>query len=82
MLRARRYLSELQAQGWLLVDHDTLKTKERVGHWGPTLIDVVILSLGKLFIGTDESTLSILALRRVQDWNGGVGALVNKWERL
>jgi len=28
-----------------------MRTKERVGHWGPTLLDVAILSLGKLFVG-------------------------------
>jgi hypothetical protein len=32
--------------------------------------------------GTDESTMSILTLRRVQDWQGGIGGLVSKWEKL
>ena len=47
----RRYLLELEAQGWRLGDHAAMKTKKRVGHWGPTLLDVAILSLGKLFVG-------------------------------
>lgn len=50
-LNALRYLSEIKANGWHLVDHVALKTKEKMGHWGPTLIDVVALSLGKGFIG-------------------------------
>jgi hypothetical protein len=49
----RRYLLEIASRGWHLVDHDAaaMRTKERVGHWGPTLLDVAILSLGKLFVG-------------------------------
>ena len=29
-----------------------MRTKARFGHWGPTLIDTVILSLGKAFVGS------------------------------
>lgn len=36
------------------------------------IIDAVIQSSGIGFVGTDRSTFSLLARRRVLDWNGGV----------
>ena len=44
----------------------------------PLLIDAVIQSSGVGLIGTAESTMSLLAGRRVQDWNNGVYEEV-KW---
>ena len=37
----------------------------------PTLIDQALLSMGKAFVGTQSSTMSILSARRVEDWNDG-----------
>jgi hypothetical protein len=108
---AASYLSEIKAKGWHLIDHVALKTKEKMGHWGPTLIDVVALSLGEAFIGawrvlidsrpsslqcpvtdpssvwpppegTAGSTMSILTMRRIQEWQGGFATLVRKDEQL
>jgi hypothetical protein len=37
----------------------------------PTLIDAIIQSLGHGFVGTDQSTMSVIAQRRVEDWQHG-----------
>lgn len=42
----------------------------------PIFIDAVIQSRGKGFVGTMSSTMSLLAMRRVQDWNDGVGKMI------
>ncbi|KAG9002022.1 hypothetical protein FRB94_004172 [Tulasnella sp. JGI-2019a] len=44
--------------------------------WWPTLIDAACQSLSAGFVGTQQSTMSLVALRRVQDWHGGVGVMV------
>jgi aspartyl/asparaginyl beta-hydroxylase (cupin superfamily) len=44
----------------------------------PVLIDAVIQSSGIGLVGMYGSTMSLLAGRRVQDWNNGVYKLV-KW---
>ncbi|KAF7347626.1 hypothetical protein MVEN_01519500 [Mycena venus] len=55
--------------GWLGVDHT--RTKELYGHWYPILLDTVIQSKAAGFVGTARSTVSVLATRRVQSWQGG-----------
>ena len=46
----------------------------------PLIIDAVIQSGGLGFVGTDRSTMSLLARRRVQSWHDGVVRAV-KWGR-
>jgi hypothetical protein len=29
-------------------------------------------------VGTESSTMSLLAMRRVQDWNGGIGRMITR----
>jgi len=60
--------------GWGWVDHNKEMTKETYGLWYEMLLDVVFHSKGAGFIGTDGSTMSLLAERRVKDWNGGATA--------
>ncbi|KAF7303293.1 hypothetical protein MKEN_01293400 [Mycena kentingensis (nom. inval.)] len=55
--------------GWFFPDHS--ETKKLHGDWYPVLIDAVIQSRGAGFVGTDRSTMSIIAARRVQDWHDG-----------
>jgi len=50
-------------------------------HRYPVLIDTVIQSGGAGFVGTENSTMSILARRRVQSWRDGVVRIV-KWGTL
>lgn len=47
----------------------------------PVLIDAVIQSGGIGFVGTDRSTMSNLARRRVQSWHNGVVRAI-KWGHL
>ena len=44
----------------------------------PVLVDAYVQSAGMGFIGTDRSTFSIVAKRRVKDWHGGAVRTV-KW---
>ena len=56
-LISRRYLAELAAKGWHVVDHHALETKDSMGVWGPTLADNVLLSFGKGFVGQFEQEI-------------------------
>ncbi|KAH8110631.1 hypothetical protein DFH11DRAFT_1730083 [Phellopilus nigrolimitatus] len=66
--------------GWEWVDHGALGTEETFGRWYPVLVDAVVQSLGAGFVGTDRSTMSLIAQRRVQDWNAGPTRTV-RWGR-
>ncbi|KAG8874341.1 hypothetical protein FRB97_005966 [Tulasnella sp. 331] len=44
--------------------------------WWPTLVDAACQSLATGFVGSEYSTMSLLAIRRVREWNGGVGVIV------
>ncbi|KAG8751147.1 hypothetical protein FRC12_012583 [Ceratobasidium sp. 428] len=63
---------------WGWVDHAAEQTVEKYGKWYPVILDAVFQSMGTGFVGTDHSTMSLLAQRRVEDWNGGLGAEV-RW---
>ncbi|KAF4573193.1 hypothetical protein EYR36_007703 [Pleurotus pulmonarius] len=76
--RNTTWWDQVSEQGWLQVDHS--KTAELYGTWYPLLIDAVIQSGGMGFVGTDTSTMSILALRRVQSWRDGATRMF-KWGR-
>ncbi|KAK0194202.1 hypothetical protein F5146DRAFT_926365 [Armillaria mellea] len=68
--RNASWWEEVAQQGWYAPDHS--KTKELYGDWYPLLVDAVIQSGGVGFVGTDRSTMSILARRRVESWQSGV----------
>ncbi|THH00918.1 hypothetical protein EW145_g7012 [Phellinidium pouzarii] len=70
--------ASIREMGWEWVDHGELKTEETYGRWYPVLLDAVVQSLGVGFVGTDRSTMSLIAQRRVEDWRGGVTREV-KW---
>ncbi|KAJ1310138.1 hypothetical protein OPQ81_006883 [Rhizoctonia solani] len=63
---------------WRWIDHAVEKTGDKYGKWFPLLLDAVFQSMGKGFVGTDQSTMSELARVRVEDWNDGESALV-RW---
>ncbi|KAJ7693092.1 hypothetical protein B0H17DRAFT_1060748 [Mycena rosella] len=63
------------ALGWLRPDHSA--TVDMHGPWYPMFIDAVIHAGAAGFVGTDTSTVSILARRRVES-RGGVTEMV-KW---
>ncbi|KAF7985920.1 hypothetical protein HWV62_43834 [Athelia sp. TMB] len=72
--------AQVRQRGWLFVDHTPAgeNTEAKHGVWFSALIDMVIPSLGMGYVGTDASTMSLLARRRVEEWNGGVTRMV-KW---
>ncbi|KAF7979986.1 hypothetical protein HWV62_40068 [Athelia sp. TMB] len=72
--------AQVRQRGWLFVDHTPIgeDTEAKHGVWFSALIDMVIPSLGIGYVGTDQSTMSLLARRRVEDWNGGATRMV-KW---
>jgi len=74
--RNETWWQEVAQQGWKFPDHS--QTKDLYGDWHPVLIDAAIQSGGVGFVGTDRSTMSIMAMRRVQSWQNGITALV-KW---
>jgi len=67
---------EVAEMGWFTPDHSN--TKALYGDWYPVLIDAVIQSQGVGFVGTDRSTMSIVAARRAESWQKAPSRLV-KW---
>ncbi|CAK5273569.1 unnamed protein product [Mycena citricolor] len=68
--------NEVSGYGWKRLDHS--ETAERYGFWYPILIDAVVQSGSTGFVGTDQSTVSFLAGRRVKGWRNGVTRFA-KW---
>ncbi|KZT08882.1 uncharacterized protein LAESUDRAFT_648242 [Laetiporus sulphureus 93-53] len=66
----------VKEMGWLTIDHE--RTVQVHGRWYPVILDAVIQSRGMGFVGTDRSTFSVMARRRVSEWNGGAVRTV-KW---
>jgi hypothetical protein len=69
---------EVEERGWRTINHEQEKTAEKHGRWYEILLDSAILSMGAGFVGTAESTMTMIAGRRVEDWNDGVWQMV-KW---
>lgn len=64
--------------GWKTIDHKAENTLELYGEWYLPIIDIVAQSLALGFVGTGQSTVSIMSQKRVEDWNHGVTRIV-KW---
>lgn len=62
--------------GWSFFDHEKERTLERFGEWLTPLVDMVAHSLAAGFVGTSDSTFSLVGGRRVEDWNDSVYELV------
>ncbi|TFK56646.1 hypothetical protein OE88DRAFT_1730116 [Heliocybe sulcata] len=67
---------EVAALGWRWLDHEKEQIAEKYGEWYPVLIDAVIQSSGVGFVGTDMSTMSLLAAKRTEEWHEGVSRTV------
>lgn len=78
--RDPNWWAEVRSYGWNWVDYAAERTVETYGKWYPVLLDAILQSRGAGFVGTEYSTMSLLALRRVQDWNGGAVRMA-KWGR-
>ncbi|KDR75120.1 hypothetical protein GALMADRAFT_249033 [Galerina marginata CBS 339.88] len=71
------FWNNVKSHGWFFIDHAQEKTFERLGEWYPPLVDIVIQIYAVGFVGTEDSTFSLVGQRRVQDWNDGVTLNVN-----
>ncbi|KAK1233665.1 hypothetical protein PQX77_003160 [Marasmius sp. AFHP31] len=74
--RNQTWWKDVADLGWKTPDHS--ETKAKYGDWYPPLIDAAIQSRGLGFVGTDRSTMSVIAQRRVATWYDGVTRLV-RW---
>ncbi|KAK7031914.1 hypothetical protein R3P38DRAFT_2926062 [Favolaschia claudopus] len=72
------FWDEVASFDWYRVDHH--KTVDTYGGWYPILIDAAIQSGGMGLVGTDLSTVSMIAAHRVKAWQGGASRMV-KWGR-
>jgi len=77
--RRTTWWAQVDALGWRYTDHALEKTEDRYGKWYPPLIDAVAQSMAVGFVGTDVSTMSMVAMKRVKDWNGGEVVLTKFW---
>ncbi|KAI0668727.1 hypothetical protein C8Q78DRAFT_1071184 [Trametes maxima] len=73
-----RWWAAVEERGWRRLNHAGERTAERFGNWYPVILDAVVQSMAIGFVGTDRSTFSHMARRRVTDWNNGAVRLV-KW---
>ena len=58
---------------WISIDHESpeINTQERWGYWYPILLDQVLMSHAVGFVGTEMSTFSLMAGKRVNGWWDG-----------
>ncbi|ORY63677.1 hypothetical protein BCR35DRAFT_334784 [Leucosporidium creatinivorum] len=79
------FLSSIDDLGWARVNHTRLGTEEKLRkeygeawRWADSAVDQAILSLGQHFVGTRGSQVSQLSQLRVETWNGGQTAVVDR----
>lgn len=65
--------------GWLGLDHEApeLNSDIRWGSWASTLIDIVVMSHSSAFVGTKQSTFSLITAKRVNKWWNGPTRMVS-----
>ena len=73
------FWQQVKEEGWFAVDHAKEDTLALYGEWYLPIIETAMLSYAVGFIGTDDSTFSLVAARRVEDWNNGI-ARITKWD--
>ncbi|KAH6909017.1 hypothetical protein BKA70DRAFT_1371714 [Coprinopsis sp. MPI-PUGE-AT-0042] len=67
---------ELLDKKGMVVDQVIMTSDEEDPNWYPVFIDAVVQSGGMGLVGTDKSTMSIIAQRRVEAWLDGATRLV------
>ncbi|CAA7266953.1 unnamed protein product [Cyclocybe aegerita] len=73
-----KFWEETKKLGWTHFNHEQDKTVQKYGEWYPVLVDSVAQSLASGFVGTGDSTYSLMSARRVEDWNAGPRFLVKR----
>ncbi|KZO99640.1 hypothetical protein CALVIDRAFT_476774 [Calocera viscosa TUFC12733] len=61
---------EIQEAGYTWVDHVEARTQALFGEFAP-ILDAIFHSFASGFVGTDQSTFSLLAAKKVEEWNAG-----------
>ena len=69
---------QVQARGWLRLDHQKERTEEKLGLWYPTIIDLAAMSMASGFVGNTGSTYSLVSGKRVESWNDGVSIMARR----
>ncbi|SCV72166.1 BQ2448_4860 [Microbotryum intermedium] len=65
------FRGDLASLGWTLLEYEDLELVQRYGAWSPEIMDGVIHSSAKAFVGTKGSPKSIVAALRTQVWRQG-----------
>ncbi|KIO28199.1 hypothetical protein M407DRAFT_72081, partial [Tulasnella calospora MUT 4182] len=68
---------EVEKMGWHHMKSYESEIAQRYGKRYPSIIDSVVQARGAAFVGTSQSPMSIIAARRVIDWNNGPWRLVS-----
>jgi hypothetical protein len=69
--------ADVRAMGWSFIDYKNEPKDSLLGSWKPIVIDGVVQSMAIGMVGTARSTVSLIAVRRVQSWNDGSARFVN-----
>ncbi|KAG0362904.1 GDP-fucose protein O-fucosyltransferase-domain-containing protein [Gamsiella multidivaricata] len=56
--------------GWRYLDHEQMGTAERLGVFGPMMVDQVFMAHAQGFVGIQMSTFSRVGVLRQLDWHG------------
>ncbi|KAG9043786.1 hypothetical protein FS837_009131, partial [Tulasnella sp. UAMH 9824] len=76
----QEWWDEVDAMGWRQPRPYEDQIANDHGRRWPAIVDSIIQSRGAAFVGTSQSTMSIVAAKRVMDWNKGPVRLV-EWGR-
>ncbi|KAF7290976.1 hypothetical protein HMN09_01276300 [Mycena chlorophos] len=72
---ADEFWADVASYGYGRPDHTT--TKEEYGAFYPVFIDNAIQGLAHGIVGTEMSTVSRIAAKRIESWQGGINTMVS-----
>ncbi|KAF8160717.1 hypothetical protein B0H34DRAFT_349230 [Crassisporium funariophilum] len=72
------FWEQARSLGWAHFDHTKERTKDILGEWFVPIVDIVAQSMAAGFVGTEDSTFSLVSSRRVEDWNNGPVIIVTR----
>ncbi|KAF9917122.1 hypothetical protein BX616_001898 [Lobosporangium transversale] len=63
-------LKKFSDLGWRYLDHDQMGTAEKLGVFGPMMVDQVFMAHAQALVGIQMSTFSRVGALRQRDWHG------------
>lgn len=75
------FWDQVQELGWIAIDHEEERTFQKYGEWYPPIVDFVAQSMAAGFVGTHDSTFSLVSARRIEDWNNGPTSMVEHTDK-